>query len=194
MHPAGLEGGVLPVVGKHQQAPALGAVDHALGQHMHIGHRGGAHRAGRLAVVAAKPAATRAARHTARQLARVLGALLHKVQRLQSLVAAAAQAVGQVAVVHCAAVAAGIQRLGTHRVVLGVGAHLVVQRQGAHAAQVDLSAAPDPALALGAAATRLGAGEVEVFQPMLKVVLAAGGAAQQRKAVQVGVHRQRVFG
>jgi len=42
LHPSGLEGGILAVVGKDQQAFALGVVEHTLGQHMHISSGGGA--------------------------------------------------------------------------------------------------------------------------------------------------------
>ena len=56
LHPAGLEGGVLPVVAEHQQPRPLGVVHHVLREHVHVGDIGGAHRAGRLAVVAADAA------------------------------------------------------------------------------------------------------------------------------------------
>ena len=64
LHPARLEGGILAVVGKHQQPPPLGMVQHVLGQHMDIGHGGGADGAGGFSVAAKDVAARGLAGHT----------------------------------------------------------------------------------------------------------------------------------
>ena len=80
LHPPGLERRVLPVVAEHEQAPALGVMDHVLGENVHVRHVDRAHGASRLAIVAVQSVADGAAGQTARKPAGVLLLLLHGEQ------------------------------------------------------------------------------------------------------------------
>ena len=80
LHPAGLEGGVLPVVAEDEQPRPLRVVDHVLRENVHIGHVRGAHGARWLAVVAADAPPVRAAREAARQVPGVVLLLPHGVE------------------------------------------------------------------------------------------------------------------
>ena len=80
-HPAGLERGVLAVVGEHQQPATLGAVNDILGQYVHVCYRHRAHWTGWFAPSARPFAARGAAAQTARELPRALLFGRHREER-----------------------------------------------------------------------------------------------------------------
>jgi hypothetical protein len=76
LHPTRLERRVLPVVCEDNQSSAFHVLEHVLSKDVHVGDCDGADRAGRLAIVAAKPPSVRTAREASSQVALVAVALL----------------------------------------------------------------------------------------------------------------------
>ncbi len=188
-HPAGLERRVLAVVGEHQEPPALGAVDHVLGQHVHVGDGHRAHRPRRLAPQARPLPARSPAREARGEPAGPL-LVVHGVERHEPPLAAAAVAAFEGLGMERAAERAQVNR---HRAagLLGIllvllGGDEAIQQHHARAAARAVERSPDAAGPHGLAAFSRPGVELEIGHEVLEVVLPAGIAGHHRKAVAVG--------
>ena len=188
LHPSGLKRGVLPVVAEHEEAPALGVMDHVLGEDMHVRDVDRAHGASRLAIVAAHSVTDGAAGQTARKPAGVLRVLLHGEQLYRVCGNAALPASVHGLRVGGTTVPAEVE--GRRPGVLGCSfgvilADQVVDQNDALAALRLLQRWPPGAGEAGATATRPSAGIAEVFEERDVVVLAAGRARHHGKGLVV---------
>ncbi|OPY06618.1 MAG: hypothetical protein A4E66_02160 [Syntrophus sp. PtaB.Bin001] len=81
LHPACLEGGILPVVAENKEPWPFRMMYHVLSQNMHVGHIGGTNRSRRFPVVAADASPIGPAGKTASKHARIVPFLPHGIKR-----------------------------------------------------------------------------------------------------------------